>query len=462
MDVKKLLSENREILQLAYGITLIVFIPLLIAYNTISIIGKYNRSIDVSLQRQALTVGRSIYALIQDDLDDKGKLQEKINSLSKKNIEFQNLEVLAPKDTGFEIIASTDQENIGKILNFYYYQMAWIQPDNDGLATDSLRLAATDEGKELQKGLSQNERFWLVAMPVNDSSGKKQAILSIKISSKIIDDLTAENRDNSIYLLLITIVAVVLFLTITIRLWDYAILYRKIKEVDQMKDEFISMASHELRTPLGIIRGYASMILEGTFGKIENPEIKKSLDRIMDSTKRLEELVEDLLNVSRIEQGRLSIEIEKIEIEPIIEEIASQYKISADEKKLSLEYIKPSGKLPLVLADPERLKQVLINLIGNAIKYTEKGSVKITTELKNDKLEIKVADTGIGISSEEQKRLFEKFYRVKSEKTAKISGTGLGLWIVRQIIELMKGKIYIESMKGVGTQAIVVLNIVKK
>lgn len=462
MDVKKLLSENREILQLAYGITLIVFIPLLIAYNTISIIGKYNRSIDVSLQRQALTVGRSIYALIQDDLDDKGKLQEKINSLSKKNIEFQNLEVLAPKDTGFEIIASTDQENIGKILNFYYYQMAWIQPDNDGLATDSLRLAATDEGKELRKGLSQNERFWLVAMPVNDSSGKKQAILSIKISSKIIDDLTAENRDNSIYLLLITIVAVVLFLAITIRLWDYAILYRKIKEVDQMKDEFISMASHELRTPLGIIRGYASMILEGTFGKIENPEIKKSLDRIMDSTKRLEELVEDLLNVSRIEQGRLSIEIEKIEIEPIIEEIASQYKISADEKKLSLEYIKPSGKLPLVLADPERLKQVLINLIGNAIKYTEKGSVKITTELKSDKLEIKVADTGIGISSEEQKRLFEKFYRVKSEKTAKISGTGLGLWIVRQIIELMKGKIYIESMKGVGTQAIVVLNIVKK
>ncbi len=462
MNLKEFLAKNKEILQLVYGIMLIVLIPLLIAYNTISIVGKYNESIDVSLQRQALAVGRSIYALIKDDLDSEEKIQRKINLLSNSDIAFQSLEVMIPEDEGFKIIASTNESSVGKTLRFYYYQTAWLQQDNEALATDSLRLASTKEGLELAEGFSKSERFWLVAMPMKDSFGQKRALLSMKISSKIIDDLTNENRDGSIYLLLATIMIVVLFLSITVRLWDYALLYKKIKEVDQMKDEFISMASHELRTPLGIIKGYTSMILEGTFGKIENPEMKKSLDRVMISSKKLEELVEDLLDVSRIEQGRLSIEIKKIEIESLVKEIVSQFKISADEKKLLLEYVKPEKKLSLVLADSERLKQVLVNLIGNAIKYTEKGGIKITTEEKNSRLEIKVTDTGIGISAEEREHLFEKFYRAKNEKTAKISGTGLGLWITKQIIELMKGKIYLESMKGVGTQAVVILNTAKK
>ncbi|MCK4525411.1 MAG: ATP-binding protein, partial [Candidatus Andersenbacteria bacterium] len=134
----------------------------------------------------------------------------------------------------------------------------------------------------------------------------------------------------------------------------------------------------------------------------------------------------------------------------------------ADEKKLLLEYKEPKEKLPLVLADPERLKQALINLIGNSIKYTEKGSIEVTTKIENDKLEIKIADTGIGMSAEDQKHLFEKFHRVQNEKTAKIIGTGLGLWITKQIVELMNGKIYLESMKDVGTQVTVKLNLVKK
>ncbi|MFH1048772.1 MAG: ATP-binding protein, partial [Patescibacteria group bacterium] len=112
-------------------------------------------------------------------------------------------------------------------------------------------------------------------------------------------------------------------------------------------------------------------------------------------------------------------------------------------------------------ADSERLRQVLINLIGNSVKYTQKGSVKVTAMVKNNFVEIKVADTGIGMSSEEQEHLFEKFYRAQNEKTGKIIGTGLGLWITKQIVELMKGKITLESMEGVGTQVAVRLQIVK-
>lgn len=461
MRFKKFLTDNKETIQLIYGVFLVVLIPLLIAYNTVFIISKYNDSLDVALQRQALSVGRSIYTLLKEDLGDEEVIKEKIGELSAKNPEIQELSVLIPEGESFKIIASSQENDLGKKLDFYYYQMAWSQPDNDGLATDSLKLAATAEGKKIVDDFSREERFWLLAMPMKNYSGEKRALLSMKLSSKIVDDLTGYNRDASIYLLVITVLIVVLFLAITIRLWDYALLYRKIKEVDQMKDEFISIASHELRTPLTAIKGYLSLIIEGTYGKIENARMKDGINKAIASSKRLEALVEDLLNVSRIEQNRLDIKNEKFAIEPVVQEIAAQLKVTADEKNLLLEYEKPKEKLPAVLADSEKLKQALMNLIGNSIKYTEKGSVKITTKVINNKLEIKVADTGIGMSAEEQKHLFEKFHRVQNEKTAKINGTGLGLWITKQIIELMKGKIYLESMKDIGTQVTIELNLYK-
>lgn len=459
MKIKEFIANNRETLQIIYGIVLMVLIPLLIAYNTIFIIGEYNKSLDVALQRQALIVGRSIYALLKDDLSNTEVIQKKIEELSDKNIEIEELSVIVPEGEGFKIAASSQKSDIGKDVNFYYYKMAWMQPDNDGLATDSLKLAVVKGDEELAKGFSSEDRFWLVSLPMQDASGKKQALLNIKLSSKIIDDLTNNNRNASIYLLSITILIVILFLAATVRLWDYAILYRKIKEVDHMKDEFISIASHELRTPLTVTKGYLSMILEGTFGKIENPEVQKAIATAARSNGRLEGLVEDLLNVSRIEQGRLQVEEQKIEIGPIMEDLISQFKINADEKKLALEYAKPEEKLPLILADPERLRQVLINIIGNAIKYTEKGSVKVTVGVKDNMMEIKVIDTGFGMSPEEQKHLYEKFYRVQNDRTNKIIGTGLGLWITKQIVELMKGKIILESIQGVGTHVTIKLRL---
>ncbi|MBU4350891.1 HAMP domain-containing histidine kinase [Patescibacteria group bacterium] len=333
--------------------------------------------------------------------------------------------------------------------------------DGETIAVDSLELMANPEGRSFVDDVLAEGRFWQVALPLKDISGKKEAILSMKISSKKIDDFAANTRFDSQILLFLTIFVVILFLAFTVRIWDYAILYRKIKEVDQMKDEFISIASHELRTPLTVTKGYLSMILEGTFGKIENPEIEKAMRTAAKSNERLEGLVEDLLNVSRIDQGRLPVVTKPTEIEPIIRDIVSQLKVNADEKGLALDYTEAIVKLPLVLADQERLTQVLINLIGNSVKYTEKGSVKVTALVKNNMVEIKIIDTGIGMSGEEQKHLFEKFYRVQNEKTGKIVGTGLGLWITKQIIELMKGVITLESMEGVGTQVTVKLQIAK-
>lgn len=454
---KEILTEHREALQLIYGILLIILIPSLIAYNTVSIISRYNDGMDDALRRQALALGRSIYAGMEADLDDADKLQEDIGKISGRNTDMEKIQVLVPKNGGFEVIASSEEADIGKTLDFYYYQVAWLQPDNDALATDSLTLAASSK-EELAADGDGNERFWLVAMPMQDRHGAKQALLSLKVSSKVIDDLTDYNRSASFYILALTVVITIFFLLATIRLWDYVILYKRIKEVDRMKDEFISIASHELRTPLASIKGYASLLIEGDYGKVSSKRMLEGLDRIMASTKRLEDLVEDLLDISRIEQGRFSVEMGPVDARPIVEEAVSQLSITARQKGLKLSYEKAEG-LPPIAADPQRLRQVLVNLIGNAIKYTETGSVTVSEEIKDGKLRLKISDTGIGISPEEQRNLFQKFYRVRSEKTGSIQGTGLGLWITKQIVELMGGNIYLESIEGRGTQVTVVLDL---
>lgn len=460
--IKDFLEKNRVTLQLVYGVILIVLIPVLIAFNTVFIISKYNESLDVALQRQALMVGRSIYALLKNDLADQAMLQEKIKALAQKNAEFQELTVLEPEDENFKIIASSQKEKIGQIINFAFYQIAWLQPDNDALATDSLSLAMTPEGEEIVKAFTYEDRFWLVTMPMQNIEGEKQALLTIKLSSKIVDDLTNSNRNISLIILVFTVLVAILFLSAAVRLWDYAILYRKIKEVDQMKDEFISIASHELRTPVTGIRGYISMVLDGTFGEI-NDKLKETMRMVQGSSDRLAILVEDLLNVSRIEQGRFKMNKENLNVNQIIKDTIAELKVQADEKKLALKYRPHTEKLPLIRIDIDRFKQVLINLIGNGIKYTEKGSVKILTEEKDKgrMLEIKIKDTGMGMSAKDSERLFEKFYRVQSEKTKDITGTGLGLWITKKIVEMMHGEILVSSIENTGTQVTLRFPIIK-
>jgi len=452
MKIKEFLIKNKEISQLVYGIILIVLIPLLIAYNTLIIVKNYNKNIDVSLQRQALSVSRTISSLLRNDLSNKEKLQENIGLIKLKNTDVEEISVLEPAGDNFKIVVSSNKEDLNKIYEFYYYKLAWTQPENDALATDSLRLSTDPEQKETFQNINKEDRFWLVAMPMRDSAGDKKFLLSIKLSSKIVDDLTKQNRNTSLYFLVGTVIIVILFLSVAVRLWDYAILYKKIKEVDQMKDEFVSMASHELRTPITGINGYISMMLDESFGQI-NEKLKESLLLVKNSASRLAVLVEDLLNVSRIEQGRIQMEIKPTDPVKVIEETIREFSPQAMQKNIQLIFI--AKNLPMINVDEDRFKQVLINLIGNAVKYTEKGSVELMAEEKDGGkiLEFTVKDTGIGMSAQERQRLFEKFYRIQNKKTKNISGTGLGLWITKKIIELMGGKLHIDSIEGVGTQA---------
>ncbi len=452
MDFKEFFEKNRDIAQLSYGIILIVLIPVLIVFNSFFIIRNYNRSIDEVLQRQALMMGLTISRLMASDLPWDYFIQAKLDMLLKDNSEILDLAVLLPEKQSFKILASANKKNVLKSADSYYYKLAWLQPLGSGLATASENLSQYDTGSST----NEQNNFWLVAMPMSDSSGEKTALLTVKLSSEIVNHLTTASRNISLFILVGTIFIVVLILLINIRLWDYVLLYRKSKALDNMKNEFISMVSHELRTPVTGIRGHSAMILDGSLGEISE-KAKNSISMIKGAADRLASLVEDLLDVSRIEQGRMPFALSRKNIYNCVKSTVEEMSAQAKAKKLFLEFKPYKEDLPYVNVDLERLKQILVNLIGNAIKYTEKGGVEVVIDQSagGKVLEIKIKDTGIGMASKDRGRLFEKFYRIQNDKTKKITGTGLGLWITKRLVELMNGRIVIESIEDVGTQATV-------
>jgi signal transduction histidine kinase len=230
--------------------------------------------------------------------------------------------------------------------------------------------------------------------------------------------------------------------------------YEEVDRLSKAKSEFISIASHQLRTPLTAIKGYISMLIEGTYGAV--PKIaKKPLENVYESNERLINLVNNLLDISRIEAGRMEFEPEEAQIEDIIESVVAEFKITADQKKLYLKYDKPAQFLPKLLLDKDKIRQVFLNLINNSIKYTNQGGITIKiknqTDIKNTIL-ITISDTGEGMTKEDLAKLFESFSRGSVGVQLSAEGAGLGLYIARKFVEMHKGKIWAESEgKGKGS-----------
>lgn len=225
----------------------------------------------------------------------------------------------------------------------------------------------------------------------------------------------------------------------------------KLTKLDKAKSEFISIASHQLRTPLTVIKGYISMILEGNFGKLL-PAQKESLKKVFESGERLIQLVENLLNVSRIESGRLKFTYRTMQLEELVESVIEELKPNAKKKKLKFIYTKPAKALPKVTIDEEKLRQVVMNLIDNAIKYTEKGKIEVSLKLEKKNISFCVSDSGMGIEKGDMLNLFKKFSRGTGTSVVHTEGTGLGLYVAMQMIEAHKGKVWAES-KGKGKGA---------
>jgi PAS domain S-box-containing protein len=223
------------------------------------------------------------------------------------------------------------------------------------------------------------------------------------------------------------------------------------ENVDRMKSEFISLASHQLRTPLSAVKTYAHMLLEGYMGDLVSAQ-KKALRTILAASNRMNELVNMLLNVTRVESGSLAITSKSHNLQRLAEEVMKELELAASEKAIDLQMQLPAAACN-VKTDNLLAKEILINLLNNAVKYTpEGGSVKLKLTNRPDSAVFSVTDTGIGIPSYSQEHIFTKFFRAQNVIKRETTGTGLGLYLVKGLAEALGGKVWFTSEENVGSK----------
>jgi signal transduction histidine kinase len=224
---------------------------------------------------------------------------------------------------------------------------------------------------------------------------------------------------------------------------------RELEAASRHKSEFLANMSHELRTPLNAVLGYAELIQDGIYGDVP-AKMGDVLERIQQNGRHLLGLINDVLDLSKIEAGQLTLSPSDYSMRELVLDVVSATEALAAEKKLALEVDVPAD-LPRGRGDERRLTQVLMNLVSNAIKFTETGSISIRAKVEDGSFLVAVSDTGVGIAPEDRERIFEEFQQVDSSSTRKKGGTGLGLAIAKRIVELHGGRIWVESTPGQGS-----------
>jgi two-component system cell cycle sensor histidine kinase PleC len=223
----------------------------------------------------------------------------------------------------------------------------------------------------------------------------------------------------------------------------------ELKSLDELKNQFLSITSHELRTPMTPMKAQLEMLLEGYFGNLDENQ-KQSVTMILRNTERLDKLIVDILDISRLQSGRLKLELKKVQPADCIKESMENMKSLVDEKNIAVTI--KINKLPKIIIDKDRITQVLTNLIDNAIKFTpENGNITIGAEKQKNDILVEVKDTGIGISEKNLKKIFLPFFQIDSTYSRKYKGTGLGLAICKGIVEQHGGKILVKSKLGKGS-----------
>ncbi len=222
------------------------------------------------------------------------------------------------------------------------------------------------------------------------------------------------------------------------------------KELDKMKTDFISLASHQLRTPLSAMKWYLEMLLDGDAGELSE-EQKSFIQNIDNSNERMIELVNSLLNISRVESGRLIIDPKETNIIEVIEDVISDVKPKAKERGITFLF-EGVPSLPIIISDPKLIRNVYMNLLTNAIKYTPNGG-SVTLKISKNATDIvsEVTDTGMGIPKKDQEKIFTRFFRAENARAKVTDGNGLGLYLVKSVVEVCGGKIWFTSQIGKGT-----------
>lgn len=423
--------------QMLFVLILLLVMPFLFLYSGQKFleVGRQNQN---TLQNERVGLMQDVFAtLLTATGFNPTILQKEIEHISALNPDIVSFRIVEKRGAEFIPIAALDTSLLGV-------------PEP---VTDLYKGAALRDDETLLTPVSTtNGRRLLAYRSIQNEDGTYYFVYT-QVSLQAVDAVFAAREREALYSLVFVYLFIIALAYWHIRLTDYRYLYLQVQKANEMKDLFTNLIAHELRAPLTAIRGYSSMLEEAS----ANKEQKKYAVRIKDSSERLLAIVNDLLDVARIQSGKLSVTNESLNVSEVVLSVIEELQISASEKKIIL---KPVGAETehIVVGDSKRLHQAFTNLVSNAIKYTKEGTIELEIQDTRTSVVVRVKDTGTGISSEDQKKLFAPFFRVQNEDMSKITGTGLGMWITKQLVELMGAKISVESIKGVGTHIVVVLN----
>ena len=310
--------------------------------------------------------------------------------------------------------------------------------------------AAGQEIKQILAIYRDNQPLVYQDLPIEKAIAERDII-----SIGLLDNLSVKAKNGRLFPIAMTIApllakgeisgAIILFRDIT-----------KDREIDQAKTEFVSLASHQLKTPLSAINWYSEMVLEEEVGPL-NEKQKEYLKNLYDANRRMVELVNSLLNVSRIDLGAFAVEPSPTDFSAVADEVLTELKPQIGLKKLRLdkEYDK---QVPSINADPKLLRIIFQNLLSNAVKYTApNGVIGLALKKEGDNILIRVTDTGYGIPAADQGKIFTKLFRADNVRDKEAEGTGLGLYIVKAVVEAGGGRIWFDSLEGRGTSFFITL-----
>jgi signal transduction histidine kinase len=441
-------KQHREFV---YSILIIVAIPLLIVANTIFIIRSVRTAYNLELRRSANSANTVIAESLREGIiaNNSQELTATINKIVSNNLEVSQIFVIKTNGNALSVVAQSQDVTNRHIKT-----------------SEALQRIVFDKKVPVARLISVNEesgeahQAWLISSPLLSSDGKKVlAIVSSSVSTKTAQAAISSMLKIAVLSMAVTIIVVILLLLRHMRLLSYGKLLAKEREVNQTMSDFLSVATHELKAPMSIIKGYISNVVEDTQPPLSN-DAKEQLGVALAQTDRLNGLVQDLLNVSRIDQGGIEYNLQPIVMNEVLTPIVKNYVMIASEKQMTITYAPQPDYV--VYADAGRVQEIFTNLVDNAVKYSKQGTVTIGMQLSGNKIRVSVRDTGIGMDEEHRKRLFQRFYRIKTEETKDISGTGLGLWIIKQYTEAMGGTISVQSTVGSGSEFTVELPLYQK
>ncbi len=440
-NVLRIFERGIQVMRSNYRLALVgvlVFVfPLLFIWITQSFFTSAYDNIHTAQKQRVGMVHDTITALLLSDIGDVDVLIRVVDDLALNNTDISKISVYKKTGEGFLIEAAVDLDSVGTI-------------DSSVEVIDDIGFSKKLNFQQFEY-IIDGKRTWQTFKQVPVAEEMLYIFTEFDLSEI---DATMNYRRQLSYF---GLTAILLFLMI-LAYWlnrqtnwekNHEDLTRQMEE----RDLFSSMIAHEFRTPLTAIKGYSSF-LQGS--KSLTIDELRFASNIRTSSERLVILVNDFLEVTRLQSGKLSIKESEIDLRTVLKSVADDLKKLAEDKGLKLIYSQDAHLVPIILmTDSSRMTQVLTNIISNSVKYTDKGIIEIEAVQARGEVTIRIKDTGTGISADDQQKLFTPFTRVGGVDSGSVTGTGLGMWITRQIVTILGGKIGVESIEGVGTHVVI-------